>query len=466
MCISPRTIKNVYRSHPNYWRGLVPHVSPITKETHDTTSDFIEVPCGDCVQCRSRKQTDLLQRIQMESLSNYLFMFTLTYNNKHVPTFALPNGKVIMRADYKHIIDMFKRIRKEAYFGSRKFKYLVCSEFAPKHARPHYHGILFLQKLPSDGRLEYVNLEKLAKEIILKEWRVNVARTIAKKDTKRYKAGETIVNTRKPVYEPLCDYIRTFRNGKWRCTYDLHYVTPMSEDGTNDVSFYVMKYLFKVGSGEKFVQACTYQSMPSKSQASRVYGKYLKSCNHKSLGIGMGYVNPATLPDVSTPISKVSPEVLHKICSMVNTSLENNLLPSFFDIYTGKKMPLSRYYFERCLSIPMRIAVQKLIREKIDSGELCKDIYESYTKAMLKYRNQSEKTFVTDIFDDDQLFNKLEFDDDLPDDIGEGIIPVSDEELKYNQSIEPSPLDWEDLPAPITPEEKVVIIQQLSLNLS
>lgn len=402
----------------------------------------------------------------MESLSNYLFMFTLTYN-KNVPTFALPNGKVVMRPDYKHIVDMFKRIRREGYFGSRKLKYLVCSEYSPKKGRPHYHGILFLQKLSSDNRLEYVNLEKIAFDTILKEWRINIARTIAKRDTKNYKKGDVIVNTRNPKYVPLCDYKRYFENGKWRGTYDLHYITPMSEDGTNDVSFYVMKYLFKSGSGEKFVQACCYKAFPNKSQASRVYEKYFKSCNHKSLNIGLGYVNPFTLPDVCTKANKVSTEVLHKVSSMVKSSIENNLMPSFFDIYTGKKMPLSRYYFQRCLSIPMQLSVQKLIREKILSGVLKQDILESYTKAMTKYKNQSSRTFVTDIFDDDQLFNRLEFEDDLPDDFGENVQPLSDEDLRIDLSdIEQDPLDWEDLPAPIPPEEKVVLIKQLSLNLS
>lgn len=387
----------------------------------------------------------------MESMSNYMFMFTLTYNS-NVPTLCLPNGKVVMRADYKHIVDMFKRIRKEQYFGTRKLKYLVCSEYAPKHARPHFHGILFLQKLESDSRLEYVSLEKLAKDTILKEWRVNIARTIAKKDTKKYKKGDVIVNTRNPKYVPLLDYHLTFRNGKWRSTYDLHYITPMSADGTNDVSFYVMKYLFKSGNGEKFVQAACYKSMPSKEQASRIYGKYFKSISHKSLNVGLGYVNQVTIPSVTTKVNRVSSDVLHKVSDMVRSSLSNGILPSFFDIYTGKKMPLSRYYFERCLSIPLQIQVQKLIREKIDSGELQQDIFESYTKAMTKYKNQSKRTFVTDIFDDDSIFNSIEFEDDLPDDLGEPIVSLSDQErLEHLSEITPDPMDWEDLP--MSPQE-------------
>lgn len=468
MCVSPRYIKNVYRSHPNYWRGLFPHVSPLTKEIRDVDSDLIPVPCGDCVQCRSRKQTDLLQRVQMESLSSYVYMFTLTYN-KNVPTYSLPNGKVLMRAEYKHVVDMFKRIRKTDYFNGRRFKYLVCSEFSPLRARPHFHGLLFLKKLPTDSQHEYITLEKLAFDTILKEWRVNVATRVAKKDSKKYKAGDIIPDTRRPKYLPLLDYHRTFRGGKWRSTYDLHYVTPNDSDGSNDVSFYVTKYLFKSGNGEKFVQAACYNSVSSKEHAKQIYNDHFKSMHSKSLNLG------SAMRDDSRYLRSqgynntfwMNKDVSDKIRSMVDLCESHDLPLSFFDIYTGKWMPLSRYYY-KLLSIPRLLDFQKRMKLRIDSGEFEKDITDSYNKAMKKYNQQSKRSVITDIFDDDEVLSiDVSIQDDLPDPSYYSISDLSDEELHqlYTEDISPD-LSFEpdyDLPDPQT---RIHLYKQLSLDLS
>lgn len=496
MCISPRQIVNPYWTSAHYkpvmryisgtlrvrgedvfgdsgfYMDNKPNVSPIIKETKDL-SRYIDVPCGSCPQCRSRRQSDLLQRVQMESLSSYLFMFTLTYNY-NVPKYSLPNGKVLMRADYKHIVDMFKRIRKQDYFKGRQFKYLVCSEYAPKHARPHFHGILFLKKLPSDSRLEYVTLEKLAFETILKEWRVNVATRIALKDSKKYKAGDVIPDTRRPKYLPLLDYHKTFRNGEWHSTYDLHYITPNSEDGTNDVSYYVMKYLFKEGNGEKFVQACCYKSLQSKKSAMALYQKELKSQNHKSLNLGCAkddgrrFIKREQFNNEYWPDRKT----LDYILECVKISKANNLPLSFFDIYTGKRMPMCDYY-AKMLPLPMQLEFAKDMRRRIDTGELRELTEESYKQAMNKYKLQTKRTFVTDVFDDDDLFNVLHLDDDMPDfDKLSSDAPDSDELGSYVNNkniIEPSYEDWcGDLPKDpyVPPKLKVTYYEQLSLNLS
>lgn len=454
MCVSPRIIDN-----PNYGSTNALHLL-----IHDCHSSKIEVPCGDCPQCRSRKQTDLLQRVQMESLNSYVFFFTLTYN-KNVPTYSLPNGKVLMRAEYKHIVDMFKRIRKTQYFGERKFKYLVTSEFSPKRARPHYHGLLFLKKLPSDSRLEYVNLEGLVKQTLLHEWRVNIATRIAKKDSKKYKMGDIIPDTRNPKYIPLCDYKVSYRNGKPRSTFDCHYVTPNSVDGSNDVSFYVMKYLFKSGTGEKFVQACCYNCGVSQNAAKDIYKTHFKSRNRKSLNFGSIYTDDSYSDFLSTKSRGslvVNRDIQSKIDSFCSLSIANDTGLSFYDIYTGKRMPLAKYY-ERLVDESLLVEFRVRLRQQIESGEI-QDKCLKLDKAMQKYRKQSAKCFVTDLFDDDQLLVYESLPDDLPD--ASPYVLDSDLPIPSDDQISPDPLDWEDLPEPLTSKEKIIIIKQLSLKLS
>ena len=62
MCISPIQIKNPYLGLGKL--GL--------NRLHDTVNTYINVPCGHCPACTSLRQTWINQRVQMESLDNYL----------------------------------------------------------------------------------------------------------------------------------------------------------------------------------------------------------------------------------------------------------------------------------------------------------------------------------------------------------------------------------------------------------
>ena len=274
MCTSPNLIRN-----PLY--GTAPF-----SYTKDVVSQSIYVPCGKCASCRSRKQTDILQRVQLESLRSYVYYFTLTYNSKHVPTYTLNNGQTLMHPYYKHVTDMFKRIRKNNYFDGRRFKYIVCSEYTPIHARPHYHGLLFLEKLPSDIPQTELDLETLGKNTILSEWRVNVATMVAKKDSRYYKKGDIIPNKRSPVYESLLDYVVKYKGGRRQSTYDFKLCVPNKKDGTNDVSYYVTKYLFKDSKQYKRIQALCYKVSHTKEEAQKLIQTVFKTGYCKSLNTG------------------------------------------------------------------------------------------------------------------------------------------------------------------------------------
>lgn len=98
MCLSPIRIRN-----PNV--GMSGMKSTLMK---DTTSAFINVPCGVCRECVAVRQMNFVQRIQMESLVNHLFFVTLTYNNEMLPQIGVSSGYLIRYADVSDVQNMFK----------------------------------------------------------------------------------------------------------------------------------------------------------------------------------------------------------------------------------------------------------------------------------------------------------------------------------------------------------------------
>lgn len=431
MCTRPNLI-------PNPLYGTAPF-----SYTHNVVSPTIYVPCGKCQSCRSRKQSDLLQRVQLESLRSYVYFFTLTYNEEHVPRYTLPSGITLMHPNYKHIVDMFKRIRKNRYFGDRTIKYMVCSEYTPRNARPHYHGLLFVEKLPDDVKFQTeIDLEQIGFSTLLLEWRVNVATMVAKKDSRYYKKGDIIPNKRKPVYEALCTYTESYRNGKLHRPYDFKLVTANKTDGSNDVSYYVSKYIFKECKQYKRIQALCYKSTSNKQQAKQLIRDVFKTSNVKSLNTGGVYTNESYAKyrsachsfksdDLPDPLTfdeyavQLAPSILleheqsiynHLLCD-AKASLLSGRPISFSDIYTGKPLPINRSLLK---TLPQEMQdkhmsfVLKLTQSKVTDF-----------KAMEKKEKRDaalvEKVYLTDLFDDDEiLVSKHSIDlsqvsDDLPD---------------------------------------------------
>ena len=127
MCISPIQIKNPYLGLGHL--GL--------NRLHDTVNSYINVPCGHCPACTSLRQSWINQRVQMESLDNYLFYGTLTYKEDMVPWVHI--GEYNLRVpDMSDFTKMVKRLRNEGM----KFSYIVVSEYGGKTYRPHYHFML------------------------------------------------------------------------------------------------------------------------------------------------------------------------------------------------------------------------------------------------------------------------------------------------------------------------------------
>ena len=290
MCVSPIRIPN-----PNYGNK-----TPIIVKTKDTVSRYINIPCGVCSECIAKRQMDLVQRARNMSLDYYLFFCTLTYDNKHLPSVTTSTGFDIKFADIRDIQNMIKRIRKNNLF-IRDFKFYFISERGREKGRPHFHGLIFLKKYADDDKLFPAQIEPLLRSVLFKEWRRNTAWTISKK------SGVPIPNTRKPNYEPLFQYHQKYVGGKLYKNFDLHYVTPhTTEHGSDDVAFYVTKYLLKPSDKERRLQQALrlnlskweyeeiWSLVKSKCLCSKAFGdSTFEQMEHVVRGIELSQDNPS-----------------------------------------------------------------------------------------------------------------------------------------------------------------------------
>lgn len=95
--------------------------------------DAIEVPCGQCINCRLEHSRQWAIRCEHEaSLYEDNCFITLTYAPEHLPV----DGSLVPR-DFTLFM---KRLRKKYGEGIR---YYGCGEYGEKFARPHYHACLF-----------------------------------------------------------------------------------------------------------------------------------------------------------------------------------------------------------------------------------------------------------------------------------------------------------------------------------
>lgn len=396
MCLTPITIPN-----PNYHSKV-----KLIQQTKNVSDSRIEVPCGHCPQCRSRKQSDWLQRVQMESLRSHIYMFTLTYNQAHLPVYELESGVTLCHPNYKHLTDMFKRIRRRKYFGDRYMKYLVCSEYGKK-GRVHYHGLLFLEKLDSDTKFTHFALEPLVSKTILSEWRVNVATRALKKDCKRGRKGELVADNVHPVYEPLCTYISKYINGQHKSTFDCHAVTAFTAKGANDVSFYVTKYLFKDSSYVKYIKKCCFECYPDDpNMAMMLFNDIFKCFNKHSLNFGNVWTQDSfndyrkSHCDLSL---EYSPDYEKYLLRCVRMSRSMNQPIEWFDLYTGKFLPICKYFLDSLSSEDQVYHYQQLILNDVRKPF---DIFR--TKVNIQKLGLSERvkkrSDKPDLFDYDSLF--------------------------------------------------------------
>lgn len=315
MCISPTILPN-----PNYgYKGKFAFLK-------DTLSKYIKVPCGHCSECLHIKQLSLVQRCSLESLAGYPFFCTLTYNNQSLPSVVCSDGKFIRYAAMSDVVNMIKRLRNDNAFG-RPFRYLAVSELGSKRARPHFHILFFVKKYETDTVYTPINFEHLLYGTVLRYWTRNYG------------------SRRSPDYRPLCTFISKFVCGKLKSTYDLHFVSPSTLDGTtSDVSFYVTKYMLKPSDRATRLQQALRLNLPE-DEYNDIW-KLVKPRWFSSLNFGFGVyglqAKKLTYSDRLECLSKT--ESFRIVRSSIDRSLSSSDRPKFYDPETGKSLPLSRYW--------------------------------------------------------------------------------------------------------------------------
>lgn len=105
------------------------------------------VPCGQCYECQESKRNgyevrSLYEYIYTKNHGGCAFYITLTYNNTFVP--KLP-GTDLLVASKSDVVKFIKRLRK--YLFGYNFKYYIVSEYGGKTFRPHYHGVIYFDRL-------------------------------------------------------------------------------------------------------------------------------------------------------------------------------------------------------------------------------------------------------------------------------------------------------------------------------
>lgn len=224
MCLHPLLIRNPNKqSAQKSYGGFTPHID---KCLHDTESLYIAVPCGSCHECIRKRQTNILQRFEIMAEYYHIFTFMLSYNNTYLPVLTTSLGEDIPYSNFEDIKLLFKYLRNHNCID-RKFKYLVTSERGGEKHRPHFHGLLFIEKLPSDNYGTILNFENLLRSAVLSAWSCNIG------------------SKKKPIYDPRLTFAEKKVFGKWFRNYDFHYVQPSSNGEYNDIVVYICKYMLK-----------------------------------------------------------------------------------------------------------------------------------------------------------------------------------------------------------------------------
>lgn len=109
--------------------------------------EIMEIPCGNCVNCRLSYSRDWANRCTFEAEQyEFNWFITLTYDDDHLH--IGPNGNPTLSSDdYTNFVKAVRKkfLRKYGHVGVKMFG---CGEYGETTVRPHLHIILFNCPLP------------------------------------------------------------------------------------------------------------------------------------------------------------------------------------------------------------------------------------------------------------------------------------------------------------------------------
>lgn len=113
----------------------------------------MDVPCGDCLECRSSSQDSWVLRLSSDLKALYdskgfAVFLTFTYNDFCLPysNFGFTDSAPIpcfSAVDVSKFLNKIKSFMHRAY-GKNSYKYFWCSEYGKFTKRPHYHALFML----------------------------------------------------------------------------------------------------------------------------------------------------------------------------------------------------------------------------------------------------------------------------------------------------------------------------------
>jgi hypothetical protein len=139
-----------------------------------SVDDILELPCGECLQCRlSRSRTWALRCLMESELYDHNCFITLTYNKANIPARASECAKCWIT---KEIDGKRQKVRRSCYgqsdtlcirdfqlfikslrkrFKNIKIRFFMCGEYGSLRFRPHYHACLFNFDFPDKEMWSY-----------------------------------------------------------------------------------------------------------------------------------------------------------------------------------------------------------------------------------------------------------------------------------------------------------------------
>lgn len=183
MCVNPlyailtrhknnNTIKVVPKKSLTKFKGYKNNFkNDIEKRLFYKAHSVIELPCGNCVECRLDYARNWSNRLMLESYDypeNEKYFLTLTYNDDNISNNESDKNKNIYSLRKRDVQLFFKRLRKDLFVKHGfypKIRYYASGEYGDKSFRPHYHIIIFglsisditLYKTSSQGFNYYIS---------------------------------------------------------------------------------------------------------------------------------------------------------------------------------------------------------------------------------------------------------------------------------------------------------------------